>query len=86
MAIFPGGNIVIDRVDGDTVYLHQDLRDTEVFWFYWCFRVRGAGQRTLTFVFTQGDVIGTRGPAVSLDAGRTWGWLGSEAVFSHHRG
>jgi len=83
---FPGGNIVIDKVDKDTVFLHQDLRDTEAFWFYWCFRIRGVGSRALTFVFTQGDVIGARGPAISLDAGKTWMWLGSEDVSSHPQG
>ena len=84
--IFPGGNIIVDRVDQDTVYLYQDLRDTDAFWFYWCFRVRGGGSRILTFVFTQGDVIGTRGPAFSLDAGETWEWLGMDAVAPHPQG
>ena len=83
---FPGGNIVVDKVDNDTVYLHQDLRDTEEFWFYWCFRIRGAGSKHLIFVFTQGDVIGTRGPAFSLDAGATWVWLGRDAVSPHPQG
>ena len=25
---FPGGNIVVDSVDGDLISLHQELRDT----------------------------------------------------------
>lgn len=79
-AAFPGGNIVVDKIDGDTVYLRQDLRDTEGPWFYWYFRVRGAEGRTLRFQFTQGNVIGVRGPAVSHDGGRTWSWLGAEQV------
>jgi hypothetical protein len=99
---FPGGNIVVDSINGDTVSLHQDLRDTEGNWFYWYFRVRGAAGRTLHFKFdgenvmdrtgpvarmnsggrTYGwrNVIGVRGPAVSLDSGRTWRWLGNENV------
>ena len=37
----PGGNIVVDAIDGDpAVLLHQDLRDTAGDWFYWHFRVR----------------------------------------------
>ena len=28
-ADFPGGNIVVDSIAGDTVTLHQDLRDTD---------------------------------------------------------
>ena len=43
---FPGGNVVLERIEGDAVYLHQDQRDTPGFWFYWYFRVRGATGRT----------------------------------------
>ncbi len=78
-ADFPGGNIVLEKIEGDTVFVHQDLRDTPS-WFYWCFRVRGAAGRMLTFRFTKGDVIGVRGPAVSTDQGKTWRWLGAEVV------
>jgi len=79
-ADYPGGNIVVDRIEGAEVRLHQDLRDTNGWWFYWNFRVRGAAGRTLTFHFTNRNVIGTRGPAVSLDEGRTWSWLGTKTV------
>lgn len=79
-ANFAGGNIVIDRIDGDMISLHQDLRDTEGDWFYWCFRVRHAGGRRLTFRFTGSRAIGVRGPAYSLDDGITWNWLGVESV------
>ena len=77
---FPGGNIVLERVEGDHVYLHQDPRDTEGFWFYWYFRVREAAGRTLTFHFTKGNVLGVLGPAASLDGGRTWTWLGPQCM------
>lgn len=76
-ADFPGGNIIVESVAGNEVFLRQDLRDTEGHWFYWCFRVRGAAGRTLTFHFTEGNVIGVRGPAVSTDGGETWSWLGT---------
>jgi len=83
-ADYPGGNIVVNSIDRNTdgvaVSLCQDLRDTQGWWFYWSFRVRGAEGETLTFRFTDGNVIGTRGPALSLDAGRTWSWLGTESV------
>lgn len=74
---FPGGNAVLDGIDGDTVRLHPDLRDTQGNWFYWSFRVRGAAGRDLTFQFTAQDPVGVRGPAVSLDEGLTWRWLGN---------
>ncbi len=79
-ADFPGGNIVLERIENDAVYLRQDLRDTEGWWFYWYFRVRGAAGQTLTFNFTNRNVIGLQGPAISLDEGSTWSWLGRQAV------
>jgi len=79
-AAYPGGNIIFERIDGDNVYLRQDLRDTPAWWFYWNFRVRGAAGRTLTFRFTNNDVIDLQGPSVSLDEGTSWSWLGSGSV------
>ena len=79
-ADLPGGNILVDKVEGDTVSIHQDLRDTSGDWFYWQFRVRGAQGRTITFDFTKGNVIGVLGPAMSLDQGETWTWLGKDSV------
>lgn len=85
-ADFPGGNILVDSIDGDQVRLQPDLRDTAGDWFYWCFRVRGAAGRTLLFHLTRQNPIAARGPAMSADAGRTWQWLGrgaDDATFSY---
>lgn len=79
-AAFPGGNVVVERVSGNDIFLHQDLRDSSGDWFYWCFRVRAATGRTLRFHFTHGDATGARGPAVSTDGGTNWNWMGREAV------
>ena len=79
-AQFPGGNIIVDRIDGDRVFLRPDRRDTPRWWFYWYCRVRGAAGRTLLFTFTDGNPVGVRGPAVSTDGGASWTWLGAEAV------
>ncbi|MBC8876508.1 MAG: peptidase M14 [Planctomycetes bacterium] len=79
-AQYPGGNIVVERIEGDQVYLRPDLRDTNGWWFYWNFRVRGAAGQTLTFQFTGNNPMGVRGPAVSTDGGRSWSWLGAERV------
>jgi len=84
-ADFPGGNIVVERVAADSADVRQDLRDTEGWWFWWQFRVRGAQGRTLAFrhVGRQPNgryPLGLRGPAVSSDGGLTWSWLGAEAV------
>lgn len=77
---YPGGNIVVESIDGDDVRLHQDLRDTTHDWFYWCFRARGAQGRTLRFTFTRSRALGVRGAAVSLDGGQAWAWLGGDVV------
>lgn len=81
-ANFPGGNIIVQRISGDTVYLHQNLHDTEGNWFYWSFRVRGASSKKLHFVFVHPwngikpiPVVGAKGPAISRDKGQTWKWL-----------
>ncbi len=85
-AAFPGGNIIVDRIEGDAVFLRQDLRDTVGDWFYWAFRVRGAAGRTLRFTLAT-DKFTSRGPAVSTDRGETWTWMGGgtvkERTFTH---
>jgi len=79
-ADIPAGNILLEGIEGDEVRLRVDPRDTEGFWFYWCFRVRGAGGRRLRFRFADGPAFSIRGPARSLDRGQTWQWLGAEAA------
>jgi hypothetical protein len=68
---FPGGNILVKRMEGDIVYRRQDLRETDGWWFHWAFRVRGAAGRTLRVHFTDRDSVGTRG-AQDLLFGRGW--------------
>src|SRR5436190_21993441 len=74
-AAFPGGNIHVGKMEGDTVELGPDQRENMIPRFYWYFRVAGAGGRKLTFVFDK-NRVGVRGLGVSLDGGKTWKWLG----------
>src|SRR3954452_21235007 len=76
---FPGGNMVLEKIEGDRVIVRPDLRDTKGDWFYWCFRVRGAAGHTVTFKFSKSNPVGVRGPAVSADL-KSWTWLGGEKV------
>jgi hypothetical protein len=76
---FPGGNIVVERIAGDTVFLRQDWQSSREWWFYWHFRVRGAQECNLRFQFTDGDVFGGCGPCVCRDR-QNWYWLGRDAV------
>jgi len=75
-ADLPAGNIIVDGIVGDTVKVRQDLRDSNM-WFYWAFRVRGAAGRTVKFDFTEktwGGPVGVRGPVVSTDGGKTFSY------------
>ncbi len=81
---FPGGNIIVDAVEGSDLFMRPDLRDTARWWFYWSFRIRGAQNQTLNFHFNQFEprgpiTIGARGPAFSRDGGVNWEWLGTHA-------
>ena len=79
-ADFPGGNIsVVSQTAGKAV-LRQEMRDTRVWWFHWAFRVRGAAAQHWRFEFADRDVLGTCGPACSLDGGRSWTWLGAQVA------
>lgn len=78
-AAFPGGNILVERIENDTVFMRQDIRDTSEWWFYWHFRVRGASGCTLRFQFINGDVFAALGPCLSLDD-QSWEWMGHESV------
>lgn len=81
-ADFPGGNIRVQRVEGDTLFVAPDQRDTQPgqWWFYWNFRLRAPAGQPVEVVFTEKNPIGVRGPAVSVDGGTTWRWLGASAV------
>ena len=76
---FPGGNVIVEGIEGDIVRLAPDNRDSTVPWFYWNFAVRGAAGRTLQFVLSP-RVMGVHGPGVSTDGGKSWKWLGADAV------
>jgi hypothetical protein len=78
-ANFPGGNILVEAMRGDTVWLRQDLRTNIDDWFYWNFRVQGAAGKKIHFFFTGGDVFGARGPCFSAD-GSSWQWLGRDIL------
>jgi hypothetical protein len=69
---FPGGNIDVLKIDGDTVYLNREVRDDSGY-FYWAFCVKGAQGRKLRFVFPNKFRVGPFGAAVSRDL-KKWEW------------
>ncbi len=77
---FQTGNIILERIEGDDVYVRPDLRDTQGHWFYWCFRARYAAGRKIRFHLTSENTLTDLGAAASLDDGWTWKWIGLENV------
>jgi hypothetical protein len=76
---FPGGNIVVERLHGDTVWLKPDSENTEGTWFYWYFRIAGVAGRTITFQFTQNNVLARFGPVYSINNPDHWRYLGEQS-------
>ncbi len=70
---FVGGNIAVIKIEENTVFLENEMRDSEKDWFYWAFCVEGAQGKTLTFQM-QINRVGHFGPAVSHDLIH-WKWL-----------
>ena len=80
---FPGGNIKVDKIDKDTVWMSPDLRDTEGYWFYWYFKITGMAGKTVHFQFPQKPVFGRYGPAYSINNDSTWKWYGETSYANH---
>jgi hypothetical protein len=78
----PGGNIVVQRLDGRTAFVAPDQRDIQKgqWWFYWSFRLRASAETPVKVVFSGQNPLGVRGPATSRDGGMTWQWLGADRV------
>lgn len=74
---FPGGNVIVLRNEGAQVELKPDLRGGQP-WFYWHFEASASAAGKGTFTFPGSPIIGVRGPAYSVDGGKTWQWLGAE--------
>lgn len=70
---FSGGNIEVIKIEDDTVYLQNEIKDSTEDWFYWAFCVTGAKGKTIKFVFDNKDRVGYYGAAVSRDL-KNWKW------------
>lgn len=76
---FPGGNVLVDKTEGNTVYISPDLRGGKP-WFYWYFEAQSSQPGRATFLFKGPGVIGVRGPAYSQDGGKNWQWMGADRI------
>jgi len=77
-ADFPGGNIIPDKIEDNTIFLRPDQRDSSTWWFYWYFKVQGNTGDTFRIRFNGKNPIGTQGPAFSTDGAKTWSWFGPQ--------
>lgn len=77
---FPGGNIVVNKISKDTVWLAPDLSFTEGNWFYWYFKVSNISGKRVTFKFNQNNLIAKFGPTYSINNDQTWKWLNEYQV------
>jgi hypothetical protein len=80
----PAGNGLIESIDGDTITLRPDLRDSDREWFYWHIRVRGCKGRRITLHLNQDCCFTVRGPAVSFNRGRDWQWACEHKPFTRY--
>ena len=81
---FPGGNIVVNKIEGDTVWIKPDLSFTRGEWFYWYFKISGVSNKSITFKFDQNKVFSKYGPAYSLNNDETWKWYGENRVVDNN--
>ena len=72
---YAGGNIIFKgfkKENGVTeIFLEQDMRDTDRWWFYWNFRIDEPPVGKVRFTFCNGKVVCPYGAAVSED-GQNW--------------
>lgn len=82
-ADYPGGNIIVEKTEGDRVWLSPDFRHMQEGqkWFYWSFRAHN--DRPLTVVFSHRNYVSAHGPAISTDGGVSWQWVGYDGVHAN---
>ena len=77
---FAGGNIMVVKTAGDTIWLKPDLSETDGEWFYWYFKVSNISGKQLFFQFTLDNQFTAFGPAYSINNNNTWKWYGENRV------
>lgn len=80
---FAGGNIIVVRTEGDTLWLKPDLSETEGEWFYWYFKVSNISGKQVYFQFTMDNQFTAYGPAYSINNNTSWNWYGENRVFNN---
>jgi hypothetical protein len=82
---FPGGNAKVTHNQEGIVRVAPDLRGDNP-WFYWYFEATSTKPGRISFAFPKkvigflNGAIGSQGPAISTDRGKTWKWMGTKHV------
>ena len=80
---YKGANMKFVSIEGDTLTFETDLKGGRN-WFYWSFEISSEKDRDLKFVVLSKQkymgMIAPQGPAISLDQGKSWKWLGEEST------
>lgn len=79
----PAGNIRLVSAEGRRIELDVEMRGSTGDWFYWCFKAEFPEAGKYRFRFIRPNKVGTRGPALSFDDGKTWQWLYQERWTNH---
>ncbi len=77
---FAGGNIIVVKTTGDTLWLKPDLSETEGEWFYWYFKVSNISGKEIFFQFMLDNQFTAYGPAYSINNNNNWKWYGENRV------
>lgn len=76
----PGGNVKVLKNEGAEIEIAPDQREYSKPWFYWNIATEASEPGKVRFTFDAPGRLGARGPAVSLDDGKTWQWLGLDKM------
>ena len=82
---YEGANAIINKIDGNSVWIKPDLRDTSTRWFYWSIELTKTAGKKVSVYFENDDFLGNQGPAYSFDGGRTWNWLGAKSFVRRNK-
>lgn len=75
---YSGGNVLVDGMKQNMVYIRPDLSDTSTDWFYWNFKATSDIDRTVTFKIDGNYIISASGVAYSYD-GKNWNYITESA-------
>ena len=85
---FPGGNCKFISAEYDDkkiiINLEQEIRDTDPWWFYWCFKIEDAPEGEIEFAFHNKKVVCPHSAATSTD-GINWTWCENFIDHTHFR-